>query len=327
LAEPLAPLPYQAPIEATADFDGIVDALEALWLSFKDLIAQIVAQLVRRGLGAQQLKVTFLRPYAAAVEKTIELSSPSRNPTILFNLIRCAMETIGDAKPTRSKRPTTFKLRPRAGAGAACPEPVEGRRPGCLSIDDSDFVPRGFTGLRLAVPLSEPLTEEQIFLLEQEEHTSRQELDRLIERLRLRLGEESLVGVEPVESYVPERAYRTQGSGFRVQEKKTKASLPEPSTLNPEPSCRPLHLLPTPRELRVMVQPSDDRDGAPVAFSIDNQTHRIVHAVGPERIAGAWWLGHDKTRDYYDVEDDTGRRWWVFRVLETFKWYLHGVYE
>jgi protein ImuB len=76
-----------------------------------------------------------------------------------------------------------------------------------------------------------------------------------------------------------------------------------------------------------MVEPSDDRDGAPISFNVDNETHQIVHAVGPERIAGAWWLGHDKTRDYFDVEDDTGRRWWVFRVLETFKWYLHGSYE
>ena len=98
-------------------------------------------------------------------------------------------------------------------------------------------------------------------------------------------------------------------------------------TWNSEPSPRPLHLLPTPREVRVVVRPSEDRDGAPVAFQCDGQLHRIVHAVGPERIAGAWWTGHDKTRDYFDVEDESGRRWWVFRVLETSKWYVHGNFE
>ena len=36
-----------------------------------------------------------------------------------------------------------------------------------------------------------------------------------------------------------------------------------------------------------MVRPSEDRDGAPVAFQCDGRLHRIVHAVGPERIAGA----------------------------------------
>jgi protein ImuB len=76
-----------------------------------------------------------------------------------------------------------------------------------------------------------------------------------------------------------------------------------------------------------MVRPSHDRDGAPVAFTLEGESHRIVHAVGPERIAGAWWLGNDKTRDYFDVEDEAGRRWWLFRVLQSSKWYLHGTFE
>lgn len=76
-----------------------------------------------------------------------------------------------------------------------------------------------------------------------------------------------------------------------------------------------------------MVQPSHDRDGAPVAFVLHGQTHRIVHAVGPERIAGAWWSGHDKTRDYFDVEDPTGRRWWLMRICQTGRWFLHGIFE
>jgi protein ImuB len=76
-----------------------------------------------------------------------------------------------------------------------------------------------------------------------------------------------------------------------------------------------------------MVRPSYDRDGAPIAFTLDNQPRPIVHAVGPERIAGAWWDGHNKTRDYFDVEDNDGRRWWLFRVFQTSRWFLHGVFE
>ncbi len=56
--------------------------------------------------------------------------------------------------------------------------------------------------------------------------------------------------------------------------------------------------------------------------------HRIAHSVGPERIAGAWWRGHHKTRDYYDVEDeDTGQRFWIFRVAESGKWFVQGEFE
>jgi protein ImuB len=303
LPEPLTPLPYHAPIEAAVDFDGIVDSLEALWLAFKDLIAQVTLHLVRRGLGVRQLMVTFLRPYAPAIEKRIDLSRPSRKGTILFNLIRCAMETIGDVGKARGKRAPRFKLHSR------------------LTLDETDFVPRGFTGLRLVVSSFEQLTDEQILLLEEEEAAGKEELDRLVERLRIKLGEEACLAVKAVESHVPERAHQPwHGLPARDSSGKTW----------PGSSCyvfRPLHLLPMPREIPVMVRPSHDRDGAPVSFGFEGQSHRIVHAVGPERISGMWWTGNDKTRDYFDVEDEAGKRWWVFRVAQTFKWYLHGKFE
>jgi protein ImuB len=58
---------------------------------------------------------------------------------------------------------------------------------------------------------------------------------------------------------------------------------------------------------------------------------------GPERIAPEWWLGLEETRgkprDYYRIEDEDGRRYWVFRAglyQESTKdlpaWYLHGVF-
>jgi protein ImuB len=52
-----------------------------------------------------------------------------------------------------------------------------------------------------------------------------------------------------------------------------------------------------------------------------------MHCVGPERIAGRWWDGNDKTRDYFDIADPTGNRFWLFRVSQTGKWYLHGTFE
>ena len=76
-----------------------------------------------------------------------------------------------------------------------------------------------------------------------------------------------------------------------------------------------------------MVRPSDDLDGQPAQFTRGGRTHEVVHAVGPERIAGRWWDGHDKTRDYFDVSDKEGRRFWVFRVRETGRWFLHGEFK
>ena len=76
-----------------------------------------------------------------------------------------------------------------------------------------------------------------------------------------------------------------------------------------------------------MVSPSDDRDGRPISFTWDGEVHRLPHGVGPERIAGHWWRGHHRTRDYFDIEDEDGRRFWIFRVRETNRWYLHGEFE
>ena len=90
-----------------------------------------------------------------------------------------------------------------------------------------------------------------------------------------------------------------------------------------ESPLRPLQLLPTPIEIGVMVSPSDDRDGRPILFRNGSDVHRLTHAIGPERIAGEWWRGHDRTRDYFDVEDEEGKRFWVFRVNEAHRWFLH----
>ncbi len=80
-------------------------------------------------------------------------------------------------------------------------------------------------------------------------------------------------------------------------------------------------------------------DGPPRQFRWRGASHRIVAQEGPERIAPEWWrhpAGHDAdaglSRDYYRVEDETGRRFWVFRqglyARETDRpdWYVHGLF-
>ena len=73
-----------------------------------------------------------------------------------------------------------------------------------------------------------------------------------------------------------------------------------------------------------MVSPSDDAEGRPVSFTLGGRVHPVVQSVGPERIAGRWWDGHHKTRDYFDVSDPTGRRFWIFRVAQNGRWFVHG---
>ena len=73
-------------------------------------------------------------------------------------------------------------------------------------------------------------------------------------------------------------------------------------------------------------------DGPPVRFKWRRVTHRVVSAEGPERIEGEWWRRKGgRVRDYYRVEDEEGRRFWLFRAghfgeLPPPRWYVHGLF-
>ena len=176
----------------------------------------------------------------------------------------------------------------------------------------------GFTAIRLSASLFERLTDEQSTLHEDAEHIREIELGHLLERLQIRLGPEGVTRAELVESHLPEKACRSfdHSSLIRHSDFVIRHSPP-----------RPLHLLTKPREVQAISAPSHEGHGSPLSFTCAGSVHRITHAIGPERIAGIWWEGHDKTRDYFDAQDQTGRRFWLFRVPQTGKWFMHGRFE
>ncbi|HEV2295097.1 MAG TPA: DNA polymerase Y family protein [Tepidisphaeraceae bacterium] len=276
--EPLVPLRHFTPVEATMEFDGVVESLEAIWMVFKELLRSIVADLLKRGCGARQLAVEFRRAYTPKVVKTILLSRPSRNIVNLFDLLRCAMET--------------------------------------LEVDIE------FIGVTIRVPAFERISEEQTAYTE-DDSAGKVELDHLVARLCARLGETAMVQPKLIDSHIPERAFTWQGFSTHADSSQKETRVENPCY---EKIHRPLQLLPEPVEIAVTVSPSEDRDGRPIQFRDGRNMHRLTHAIGPERIAGEWWRGHRRTRDYFDVEDEAGKRFWVFRVNETHRWFLHGTF-
>jgi protein ImuB len=52
----------------------------------------------------------------------------------------------------------------------------------------------------------------------------------------------------------------------------------------------------------------------------------VARHWGPERIETGWWRGPSVRRDYYRIETDEGRRFWLFRELTNRRWFLHGAY-
>ena len=86
---------------------------------------------------------------------------------------------------------------------------------------------------------------------------------------------------------------------------------------------RPLHLESQPRPLVVM---SVAPEGPPARFRHAGHDQPIVRTWGPERIETGWWQGGCVRRDYYQVETAGGQRYWLFRELNTGRWFLHGTF-
>lgn len=180
-----------------------------------------------------------------------------------------------------------------------------------------------FIGVTIRVPVFERISEDQTSHTE-DESAGQAELDHLAARLCARLGETAMVQPRLIESHIPERAFSWLGHLARDPEEKARAG--RPSHGEERNAARPLQLCPKPIEIFVMVSPFEDRDGRPILFRNGRSVHRLSHTIGPERIAGEWWRAHRRTRDYFDVEDEAGKRFWVFRVNESHRWFLHGTF-
>ena len=101
----------------------------------------------------------------------------------------------------------------------------------------------------------------------------------------------------------------------------------------PEDWPRPVRLLDPPQPVEAMALLPDH---PPVAFTWRRVRHRVRHADGPERIAGEWWKRDREwsaLRDYFRVEDEDGRRFWLFRrgngrdgETGDMRWFLRGFF-
>jgi protein ImuB len=73
-------------------------------------------------------------------------------------------------------------------------------------------------------------------------------------------------------------------------------------------------------------------EGPPRRFRWRGVMHAVARAQGPERIAGEWWRDEAPTRDYYLVEDNANRHFWIYRAglygreTRSPSWFMHGLF-
>ena len=152
-------------------------------------------------------------------------------------------------------------------------------------------------------------------------------LGSLFDRLGARLGLDALARLEPRASHIPEWA--SIATPIRTKPDKQAPSLQKPP--------RPIRLFAPPEPVEAFWVLPDD---PPFRFTWRRRVHRVAQADGPERIAEEWWRpdgqlvdgagAPDAIRDYYRVEDASGRRFWLFRAGlpgdPPPRWFVHGVF-
>ena len=167
-------------------------------------------------------------------------------------------------------------------------------------LDDVD-AGFGIEMVRLRASWAEPLPLAQADLEgAAEQHGT--SLAACIDRLTVRLGEGAVSRPVPFASHLPERAQRWQ-----------KPLMPEPTSQGELAfHARPLKLLDRAEQIAVLYATPD---GYPKRFRWRGQVHDVMRVEGPERIAPEWWRekGSARLRDYYRIEDDAGRRYWIYR--------------
>jgi protein ImuB len=178
----------------------------------------------------------------------------------------------------------------------------------------------GIETVQLRASWSEPLSLSQADLdAAAEQHGTA--LAACIDRLTVRLGPQAVTRPVLRASHIPERAQGWQ------------------PPLAPVPAAqgslvfhtRPLKLLDRAEPIAVLYA---SPDGVPQRFRWRGAVREVVRVEGPERIAPEWWRERSnvRLRDYYRIEDESGRRYWIYRqgVAGDGRggvpdWFLHGL--
>lgn len=185
----------------------------------------------------------------------------------------------------------------------------------------------GFDLVRLAVMSAARFDEPQLSL-GKTAFDAEGDLSIFVDRLRARLGEQVITSARMIESHWPEK------TAPLVVEKRW----PERS-VGRQDQCatalrsnvpRPIRLL---TAERIEVTAAEIPEGPPRRFCWRSVSYRIINAEGPERIEPEWWQAQKQmeVRDYFRVEDESGRRYWLYReghygAERLPRWYLQGLF-
>jgi protein ImuB len=259
-------------------------------------------QLFAEPIGAPETIARYIAKLTAKLCQELEgRGLGARRLDLLFGLVDNRVQAIrvGTAQPVRDVKQLTRLL--------------------CDKIQkvDPGF---GIEMMRLAATAAEPFATRQTISSLVDEPEA--DVSGLIDILSNRVGETRLYRFAPVASDVPERSVQRVAAAATATGDGWPTHWPRPARLlAPPEAIQTVALLP---------------DHPPVSFTWRGSRRRVRRADGPERVFGEWWKRDAEliaVRDYFQVEDDAGERFWIFRAGDgedagtgSHKWFLHGIF-
>ncbi|HRX83927.1 MAG TPA: DNA polymerase Y family protein [Phycisphaerae bacterium] len=306
-------VPFHSPpvVCARVGFIDATDRWEHVQSAVSRAVDQVCATLDRRVAGVRRLHVTF---HLARDPLVQEVDAPVRTECVTD-----LTEIVELARATRDPKKLVHLVGVRL-EGLSLPARVEGVSVWSRSLEGLDGA-------------------QQTWFDTQAEDAAA--LGDLLDRMALRLGRWRVVQPRLVEDHVPERAYAYAPAEVTPGAVAKQAGPKDPLlglTYEPDPSahpsahlpqaralsCRPLRLLrePVPIEVLALLP-----DGPVLRFRHAGCDHAVIRWAGPERVETGWWVSRGIRRDYYRVEDDSARRYWIFKDLAAGGWFVHGIFE
>ncbi len=341
-ARAIAPLPVKA-LRLDADSAALLDRLGLKTVgqlldipraSLRARFGKAITCRLDQALGADGEALSPLTPepvYAARAEFADPLTAPEGLERTACRLIEdVAAKLAADGKGARR-----FTLQLFDTQNGMTELAIRMARAGCepghittilkerLASFEGRFDPAsGFDAVALYALGVEPLHSRQTSLLDGGggDAENWQHVSQFLDRVTARLGTGAVTRFAFKESHWPERAAR-QVPAF-AHEGTAAPALAQP---------RPLTLLPRPEPITAIAAVPDY---PPRQFVWRRCHHRVTRAEGPERMSPEWWHAEEKTpqaRDYYVVEDEKGRRFWLYRegvygADGGQHWFMHGLF-
>jgi protein ImuB len=302
--EPIVPRLPLPPYIAERCFAEPITHEDYILQTIEHLASELARRMEERGEGARALQVTLYRVDGAVRRLSVATSKPLRDTRALCRLFKERFSTL-----------------------------VDELDPGY-----------GYDVIRLSVTTAEKATIAQRDIVASA--TGSDDIAHLIDRMGVRFGLTRVLRFAMSDSHIPEFAVTSAPANHpppprtypppRAGERDHRAAMVEGvAELRKQDSAgptRPLRLFDRPEEIAAIAEVPD---GPPARFNWRRVHHEVARTEGPERIAMEWWrdeAGRPLTRDYFRVEDNHGRRFWLYREglfgHETAqpRWFVHGLF-